>query len=54
VSASENDQITPNKFTRQSETQSLCTLCLATVKCATAGFLDIAEDVHSKFCPAKP
>ena len=54
MSASENDQITPSKFTRQSGTQSRCKLCLGTVKCATSEFLKFAENVHSKFCRVRP
>ena len=49
----------PNRnFTRKSDTESICPVCFATLKCATPEFLEIREAVHSKFCraarPEKP
>jgi hypothetical protein len=53
VSVPNSPETPKNGFLRRSETESVCTLCFATVRCRTPGFLEIAEDVHIKFCVAR-
>ena len=49
MSASEKVETPDRNFTRKSDTESICLSCSATVKCATPEFLEIKEQIHSKF-----
>ncbi len=42
------------EYTRKSETESTCKFCFRTVRSVTPGCLELAEEVHSEFCIARP
>ena len=41
-------------FRQQSDTQSTCPHCGEIIRVSTATCLELAEEVHSEFCPALP
>ena len=51
---SDNQQTTENGFVRRSSTESVCKFCFLTVRAGKPDLLEVAEEVHCKFCPTNP
>ena len=44
----------PQKFTRRSETESVCMFCFATIRTDRFVPLEEAEDIHADLCLLRP
>ena len=53
MSNQQSPDINP-EFTRQSETESICTYCSRSVKTDRYAPLEVAENIHSDVCLHKP
>jgi hypothetical protein len=52
VSESDNPEF--SDFMSVSETESICTFCLAPIRSFRGTFLEAAENVHRQLCPVSP
>jgi hypothetical protein len=50
----DNQQITENGFARKSSTESVCDFCHLTVRAGKPDLLEVAEEVHCRFCAVNP
>jgi hypothetical protein len=41
-------------FVRRSDTESICTLCSASIRTERATVLEVAEDIHADVCLVRP
>jgi hypothetical protein len=45
----------PNKmFSRRSDTESVCTVCFASIRTERATVLEVAENIHADVCLVRP
>ncbi len=51
---SKPDKAPDKKFTRRTETSTICMSCFATVRSRTSEDLVLEEDLHLALCPGPP
>lgn len=54
MSTVENSDPQPTKFTRRSETESICNSCFVTLRADPYMPIEVAEDIHTDVCLLGP
>lgn len=49
-----NSDPRPTKFTRRSETESICNSCFVTIRTDRYMSIELAEEIHSDVCLMRP